>query len=819
MTTGNTSPGSRAQQLFLALVELPPQSRRTYLDSHCSDDPSLRAEVESLLEHHDPTGEFMQRAAIDEVGLTSGSAGSDDHGDQVVGTLAQGVRIGQYTIQRVLGAGGMGVVYAAEQDSPRRLVALKLMRAGLISRNALRRFEQEAAALARLTHPSIARVYQAGTDTRADGVLMPFLAMELVEGVPLGQFLRGSKPGVPELLNLFLQLCEAVSHAHQRGVIHRDLKPANVMVQAESGAVHLKVLDFGIARLVGGTDHPATAQTQAGPMPGTLGYMSPEQLGVDPHAVDVRSDVYALGVILYEMLAGRLPVDVTKLSVFEAAKAVKLKEPAPLGQINRVCRGDLETIAARALEKDPARRYQSAAELAEDVRRFLRSEPILARPAGAGYRAAKFIRRHRVLVSATGAVMLALGAGLGFSVWQARLAAKEARTAREMSAFLREIFMAVDPERTRGEEPKVRDMLNDAAGRLASSKIADPAALGELHSTIGAVYQRLGDGDKAERHQREALRLFERAYGPDSLPALEQIGQIAWTMHTRGKPYEHHAWFRDAMEKAIAKTGRDSALSIGLMTAVANSSPGRTPESEQLYAEAYERSRRTLGPKDPLTIRCMSNACFMLLTGGKLEEAAPLADECFALHKEVLGPDHPRTLTAGHNVAILKQLRGDSDGAASMVVDLLAEGDRILGPAHTMQISRRANAAGIFIASGRYDEGVRQADIAIAASREKDGLPGQRTVQAMGYRTSFLILLKRFEDAERAATEVLEHTARLYNNDPEQLVNAWSLFYDLAEARGDTEAHAQWRAKIATTEAGRRALANEGRGEPADKGK
>ncbi|NUQ50001.1 MAG: serine/threonine protein kinase, partial [Phycisphaerae bacterium] len=311
--------------------------------------------------------------------------------------LAPGTRIDAYTVLSVLGRGGMGVVYRAEQDHPRRTVALKLLRRGLMTAELVNRFEFEVQVLGRLQHPGIAQVYEAGTIDVGDGP-QPYFAMELIEGRPLSAFVADHRYGLRQRLELFARICDAVQHAHTKGVIHRDLKPANILVTAEGQP---RILDFGVARVIG--DEAAhTLATTVGQLVGTVPYMSPEQIAGDPRELDTRTDVYSLGVILYEMLAGRLPYDLAHKPLPEAARIIRDEEPPRLSSVNQAIGGDIEWVVRRALEKERGRRYETASDLAADVRRFLADQPLLARPPSAWYLFAKFSRRNRAAVVATG---------------------------------------------------------------------------------------------------------------------------------------------------------------------------------------------------------------------------------------------------------------------------------------------------------------------------------------------------------------------------------------------------------------------------------
>jgi tetratricopeptide (TPR) repeat protein/predicted Ser/Thr protein kinase len=414
----------RVEELFDQAIDLDPARLTTFLDEQCAGDAGLRAAVEELLQ-------LDRRAEAADTLLRSPVAESRRKAPAPPAPPLP--TIGRYRLVRVLGEGGMGTVYEAEQDNPRRTVALKVIRPGLVSPELLKRFAREAQILGLLHHPGIAAIYEAAV--AQDG--RPFFAMELVRGVPLDTYARHHGLDGAARLELLARVCDAVQHAHEHGVVHRDLKPSNILVD-ETGQP--RVLDFGVARGLADELRATTAHTQPGQVLGTPSYMSPEQVAADPN-LDRRSDVYTLGVILFELLTGRLPHAAEHLPVMEAMQRILEGEPARLGALDRRLRGDVETIVGKALEKDPARRYPSAAELAADIRRHLRHEPIRARPPSALYRLGKFAQRHKALVATTAAFLgLLLGAG-AVTAWQAvRLAQAErdqalrqARTERDQA--------------------------------------------------------------------------------------------------------------------------------------------------------------------------------------------------------------------------------------------------------------------------------------------------------------------------------------------------------------------------------------------------
>jgi WD40 repeat protein len=395
-----TTPWERLKALFREAFEKPEEARRAFLDGVCEGRPELRAEVEELLAAHQQAGPLLEAPLPAEVVRSA-----------LAEALSMGVprQIGRYRIRRLIASGGMGAVYEAEQESPRRAVAVKVLRRDVASPSALRRFEHEAELLARLQHPAIAQVFEAGMHDDGAGAV-PYFALEYLERArPITE--HGLKEGLPARarLELFATLCDAVHHGHQRGIIHRDLKPSNVLVD---GRGQLKIIDFGIARCTDSDVAVTTLRTEVGQLIGTIQYMSPEQCEADPQAIDTRSDVYSLGVLLYELLSGRMPYDVSGLPLHEATRVVRMESPRKLGAIDARWRGDVETIAAKALEKDRERRYRSAAELADDVRRHLAGEAIAARPATVAYQLRVFARRNKALVGGVMGVLAALLIGI-----------------------------------------------------------------------------------------------------------------------------------------------------------------------------------------------------------------------------------------------------------------------------------------------------------------------------------------------------------------------------------------------------------------------
>ena len=618
--------------------------------------------------------------------------------------------IGRYRILRLLGEGGMGTVYEAEQEQPSRKVALKVLKAAWASPELIGRFARESQALGRLHHPGIAQIYEAGT-ADSDFGIQPYFAMELIHGMPLDKYADAHHLNTRQRLGLMIQICEAVQHAHQRGIIHRDLKPSNILVD-ENGQP--KILDFGVARVTD-SDAQATRQTDMGQLLGTLAYMSPEQVLADPLAVDTRSDVYSLGVILYELLAGKLPYTLTR-DLFGAVHTIREQDPVPLSSVNRVYRGDVESIVAKALEKDKGRRYASAANLAEDIRRYLEDEPIAAKPPSAAYQLQKFARRHKALVVGVAAVFLALLAGVVASTREASrarsaeksaLAAQQAATRERDRAVTAETQAEQDRNRALASEKqaladrnlalaqkkradtetatadavngflqndllaqasaynqsgpttkpdpdlKVRTALDRAAQRITGKFDQQPEVEASIRDTMGQTYSDLGLYPEARKQQERALELYRRVLGPENPKTLKAMDRLGITVVYQGKYSEALALFSQTLKIERRVLGPQDPETLTAMEGLASTYfyQQNSAQAEALYGQALEGRRQGLGSDHPATLRSMNGLASTYYQEGKFAQAAALFTEIIEARRRVLGPEHPDTLTAINNLA------------------------------------------------------------------------------------------------------------------------------------------------------------------------
>jgi tetratricopeptide (TPR) repeat protein len=703
------------ERVFHAALEVERNRRADFLREACGADESLRREVESLLAYYSRAETFIERPAME---LAAQDLARDDRQLQAAETRVterdRGVSverwlpsdIGRYRILRVVGEGGMGVVYEAEQEQPRRTVALKVLKPGLASPELLRRFELESRALARLQHPAIAHIHEAGTADAGFGP-QPYFAMELIRGQSLRDYAEAHHLNTGQRLQLMVRICDGVQHAHQRGLIHRDLKPGNILVD-ETGQP--KILDFGVARVTD-SDVETTRQTDFGQLVGTLAYMSPEQALGDPLEVDTRSDVYALGVILYELLTGRLPYDLSR-QPHEAARTIQEEDPTPLGSISRVYRGDIETIVSKALEKDKARRYASASGLAADLQRYLKDEPIAARPPSASYQLRKFARRNRALVAGVAAVFVVLIAGIIGSTWEAARARRADQIAQAVNNFLQNDMLAQasaaaqsGPSTKPNPHLEVRTALDRAAARIGGKFERQPEVEAAIRDTIGQTYIDLGLYPEARTQLERALELRRRVLGAENPETLKTIRRLGQTATLQGKYPEAEALFRQSLEGQRRVLGPEHSDTLASMNnlAIAYSQEGKYAQAEPLYSQTLEIRRRLLGAEHPDTLRTMNNLALLYQRQGKYAQAEALYSQVLEIERRVLGPEHPNTLMAMNNLAVVYfSYQGKYAQAEALQSQCLEIQRRVLGPEHLDTLYSMNNLALVYGNQGKY---------------------------------------------------------------------------------------------------------------------
>ena len=643
-----------------------------------------------------------------------------------------------FRIMRKLGEGGMGVVYEAEQLHPRRPVALKMIRGGaFVDEHAVKLFQREAQALARLKHPGIASIYEAGEAEYGEH----FIAMELVRGVPVLQYVhtgeheRPPQAEVERRLRLFCKICEAVNYAHQRGVIHRDLKPSNILVSAETGTrpssgsteivPEIKILDFGLARITDADLAVSTIVTEAGRMQGTLAYMSPEQVRGNPDEIDLRCDIYSLGVVLYETLAGKLPYEVQRSAPEQAAKVIceePPRSPSTLGFTSEDGKGyrldkDLQTIVLKALEKEPWRRYQSALALAEDVERYLNKQPILGRPPSTIYQMQKLVARNKATFAFLASLLVVLiGFAVTMSIQSARIARERDKavaaeeTAKQVSSFLVDLFKISDPSETRSNTVTAREILDRGASKVNNELPGQPLVQSRLKDTLGQVYSSLGLYDralpllesslatrrklvgeqsldvattldrlggawwhkgeyaKAQPLLEQSMAIRERLLGPDDLAVATSAHNLG-NLHLTKAEYEQAQTFMERAlairEKKLGPDHPDVAASLNSLGAVAYKT-GNYQKAQQLWERTLAIREKTLGSDHPYLAQTLNNLAVVYTEEGRLAQARAQLERVVQIQEKVLGPKHPDLASGLANLGRVLQLSGDFAGARSL---------------------------------------------------------------------------------------------------------------------------------------------------------
>ncbi len=648
-------------------------------------------------------------AAPDEPDLTStttsghaiGAAGSFD--------------FGPYRFLQRLGEGGMGEVWLAEQLRPiRRQVAIKVVKAGMDTAHVVARFEVERQALAVMDHACIAKIFDGGITPEG----RPYFAMEYVRGEAITSYCDRHRLPIGERLGLFILLCDGVQHAHQKGIIHRDLKPSNVLISVPDDHPLPRIIDFGIAKAVSQplTDRPLF--TELGGFLGTPEYMSPEQAELTPVDVDTRSDVYSLGVVLYELLVGILPFDSVALrqaGLDEIRRTIREKDSVrpstriaqsePAGKVAAdhrrtqpaklaaLLRGDLDWITLKALEKDRTRRYQTANALALDVQRHLNHEPVLAGPPTAIYRTSKFVRRHRVGVAAVVALVTLLAVFGVVTGTQARRIAQErdranqeAATANQVSDFLIGLFKVSEPSEARGNSLTAREILANGARKIDTGLQDQPAVKARLQATIGAVYTALGLYADAQPLLDRALQSQRRLLGDDNSDTLATANKLAdlyWYQH---KYQDAEPLYSEIVERRTRALGEEhiDTLKASFDLAGLYLQQKRWDEAERLARKTLAAQQRVLGTEHPDTLNSLTNLQGLYYNQGRYVEAHPIATQVLDAMRRSLGGNHPETINAEHNLATIYDRLGRHAEAEQLYRQALEGRRRVQGREHPL---------------------------------------------------------------------------------------------------------------------------------------
>jgi eukaryotic-like serine/threonine-protein kinase len=720
-------------------------------------------------------------------------------------------QIGPYRLLQVLGEGGMGEVWLAEQKSPiYRMVALKLIKAGMDTKAVVARFESERQALALMDHPNIAQVYDAGSTPEG----RPYFVMEYVPGLPITEYCDKHRLTMKERLELFMQVCDGVQHAHQKAIIHRDLKPSNVLVVEQGNKPVPKIIDFGLAKATAQRLTDKTMFTELGVLIGTPEYMSPEQADQREQTIDTRTDVYSLGVILYELLVGVLPFETKALraagldailrvireqeppkpstkvrSMGDGSTAAAEKRREEPRTFARHLQGELDWITLKALEKDRVRRYGSASELSADISRYLRSEPVLAGPATKSYLIKKYAARHRVgMVAAAGVLLLVIGFVVTQAVELHRIRLERDRANRErdratrITDFMTSMFKVSDPSEARGNSVTAREILDKASTEIEKGLAKDSELQAQMMSVMGDVYSNLGLYPRAEALQRRAVDIQQHALGMESPETLRSMGALAWTIYREGRFAEAETLQRQTIAVQKRVTGPGSQDTLTSMYRLANilDDQGIYAEAEKLERETLDVRSRVLGPENPDTLKSRDNLANILEDEGNYAEAEKLQRETLDIRRRVLGPEDLGTLDSMTNLGSILHEEGHTAEAEELYRAALDAYRRVLGPEHRSTLVSMSNLANVLQDEGRYAEAEKLDRETLDIRRRVFGPENPHTLVSVSNLASVLRSERRYAEAEKLDREALDARRRVLRPEhPDILSSMHKLALDL----------------------------------------
>jgi serine/threonine protein kinase/tetratricopeptide (TPR) repeat protein len=707
----------RLKELLHQAMQLAPAQRAAFLDEECGGDPELRSELESLIDEN-----ARMRSGF----LESSSPAFAPDAQGGAGALSPGqIFCERFRLVSKLGEGGMGQVWLAEQISPVwRRVALKLIRAGMYDESVAQRFQAERQSLALMDHPAIAKVFDAGATPQGQ----PYFVMEYVPGPPITEYCDQHMLTIRQRLELFIQACDGVQHAHQKAFIHRDLKPANILVVEVDGRPQPRIIDFGLAKAIATQANDPLQYTRWGQFLGTPGYMSPEQVNRDAQDVDTRTDVYSLGVVLYVLLAGLQPFEIKRRQQPQLDELLRrLREedpPKPSGKVSgdrdtsiataearrthraelvSLLRGDLDWIAMKALERDRDRRYGTPAEMAADLRRYLNHEAVLARPPSTVYRARKYIRRHRVTVSVTAGLVVLLAV---FSVLQGlelRRTAQQRDRATRITEFMTGMFKVADPSEARGNSVTVREILDKASKDIRLGLGQDPQVQAQMMQVMARTYMNLGLYPRARELAQAALDAQLAMLGPENRETLASRALLAWIMSRQGDAAAVEPQERAVLADEQRILGPEDSLTLETMIHLANTLQRRDNYrgEEELARKVIQISTLRQAPESLLTLQARSLLAGSLFIQRRLPDAEQAFRQLLDADRRVLGPDHPDTLKAMSNLGIVINFQGRRAEAEPLFRDALALEERVFGPEHDVTAMTRAHLGYLLRSEGR----------------------------------------------------------------------------------------------------------------------
>jgi eukaryotic-like serine/threonine-protein kinase len=760
----------KIKEIVGAALEREPAERAPFLEEACGQDESLRAEVASLL------SEFEKSSGLSEHPLS---------GQSLDAVSLEFKSIVPYRLIRKLGEGGMGQVWLAEQDVPvRRQVALKLIRAGIDDQAVLQRFQSERQSLAIMDHPAIAKVFDAGATP--DG--QPYFVMEYVQGVSITAYCDEHQLKIRDRLELFIKVCDGVLHAHQKAIIHRDLKPANILVVEVDGKPTPRIIDFGLAKAMGPQKAGETMFTLAGGFVGTPAYMSPEQADPGVRDLDTRADVYALGVILYELLTGALPFDPKKWKeqpLYEVMRQLREQDPPRPStevenqkqssteaaekrgtepkQLASLLQGDLDWITMKALEKDRIRRYGTPSELATDLTRFLNNEPVAARPASTGYRLQKYVRRHSVAVAVASAFVLLLAAVAVLQAVQLRRTTRERDRASRITEFMTGMFKESNPSEARGNSITAREILDKASNDIDTSLMKDPELQAQMMYVMGDVYRNLGLFSRAQLLLQQAIQIQQHLLGPEHPDTLRSVSNFALVLEGQGHYAEAEKLDRETLGIRGRVLGREHPDTLKSASNLADvlADEGHYAEAEKLQRATLDIRRRVLGPEDRDMLSSTGGLARILQYEGHYAEAEKLYREALDTQRRILGPAHPDTLDSMSALAGILENEAQNAEADKLNREALDIRRRVLGPENPYTLSTMNNLAIVLRNEGRYAE---------AEKLYRETLEVQRRVQGPEHPDTLVVMINlaaalesegHYAEAEKLLRETFDAQRRV----------------------------------------------------------
>jgi len=713
--------------------------------------------------------------------------------------------IGPYRLIMKLGEGGMGEVWLAEQSAPvKRQVALKIIKAGRYDKSALIRFDLERQALAMMGHPAIAKVFDAGST--AEG--QPYFAMEYVQGLPITEYCDEKRLSPSERLLLFTKVCEGVQHAHQKAIIHRDLKPTNILVVEVDGKPVPRIIDFGLAKAISQQSKQGTLVTRVGGLVGTPGYMSPEQMDPIVADVDTRSDVYSLGVVLYELLTGVLALDAqqweskpfhevlrqvheeeptspsTRLITDPAAAAIAEKRSTDPRQLANMLRGDLDWITLKALERDRARRYGTPVELAADLGRYLRNEPVIARPASLVYRIKKYVQRHKFGVPAATAMAMLL---IAFGVMQAielRRITRERDRADRVTKFMTGMFKVSNPSEARGNAVTAREILDKSSKDIDTGLRKDPELQAQLMETMAQTYAGLGLYGRAQDLVEHARAIQSSMSGERSRETLASESYLAQLLRAQGHLPEAEKLLQNTLEAQRQVLGPNDPDTLASMDRLGYvyANEARHTDAESMFRQTLNAERKVLGPDDPQTLSTLNELAEILTPQGRYAEADQIYGELVAAQKRTLGPDHPATLLSMSHAAENLEEEGRFPEAEKLYSDVIAAQRRVLGPEHPQTLRAMMMLSVTMMKEGRYAEADKLQSQIIEIKTRVLGPTHTSTLQSMEMEALVLSREGHYADSEKMFRDVIETAGK--TNQPATVAEAWYNFACAEAARG-----------------------------------